>query len=323
LKWRLVTSEPNSIAADDRYVAITKNRYPGASSPLTLIDQQTHAQRNLVAPRCLSPPGGADPSGFGGPWLIVQCAGQPYDGSSQLYNLKSGQWATFTVSEDCHAQGFDCELAGVGRYWALLSASAANCSLHCSGRYFLQSLGTGEFKPDPVTPGGKIVEDLDSPSGSRPLCSPLRYPRNYNASAEGWGPGGLVLDRGFALARGDVYSERKGLFTVYHLVRCGSRLDRSDTENPPAGIPLLSSRAMAWIHDNYQPPNGAGGTAKATFTLTGWLLPSLQQFTAALPPPLRGQNGAIVVALTQRTVYVRTYYQYSQLWAAALPPPQR
>ncbi len=46
LNWRLVTSEPNVVAADDRYVAIMKDRYP-APSPLTLIDQQAHTQRSL------------------------------------------------------------------------------------------------------------------------------------------------------------------------------------------------------------------------------------------------------------------------------------
>ncbi len=40
-----------------------------------------------------------------------------------------------------------------GRYWAKVGASGADCGLHCSSRYFLQSLSTDEFKPDPVTLG--------------------------------------------------------------------------------------------------------------------------------------------------------------------------
>ncbi len=99
---------------------------------------------------------------------------------------------------------------------------------------------------------------------------------------------------------------------MYHLERCGSRLNLTDTEAPPLGMPPLSSRAMAWIQETYPPPNVA-------FGLTGWLLPGVQRFTAALPAPLRGQNGAVVVALTQRTIYVRTFYRHWQLWAAALP----
>jgi hypothetical protein len=303
LRWRLVTAEPNFAAASDRYVAIIKDRYP-TPSVLTLLDQQAHEQRQLTAPGCSRP---LNPM-VGGPWLFVTCS----YGAYELYNLTSQQWMPVALSSQCAGA---CNPVAVGRYWIKIdTGEGPGCGDHCSDHYFLQNIATGQLKPDPVTAGGRRFDNLDSPAGLAPLCAPLRYPRIYNGAGGGWQPGRLSFAGSFALAEGAIGLQRLPPFT---LERCNSTVRRSESESFQSNSPaLLSSRAMAWTYRSSQPPH-------ASFRLGGWLLPRLQRFTAALPAPLRGQNGAVIAALSQRTVYVRTYYRYAQLWAASLPGPPK
>lgn len=299
LKWRLVTAEPNFAAASDRYVAIIKDRYP-APSVLTLVDQQANGRRQLMAPGCSRP---LNPM-IGGPWLFVTCS----YGAYELYNLTSQQWMPVALSSQC---GGSCNPVAVGRYWIKIDTDEGpGCGDHCSDHYFLQNIATGQLKSDPVTAGGRTVDNLDSPAGSAPLCAPLRYPRIYNGAGGGWQPGRLTFSGRFALAEGAIGLQ---LLPPFTLERCNSTIKHTESESSSANSPaLLSSRAMAWTYRSSQPPH-------ASFRLGGWLLPSLQRFTAALPAPLRGQNGAVIAALSQRAIYVRTYYRYAQLWAASLP----
>jgi hypothetical protein len=303
LRWRLVTAEPNFATANDRYVAIIKERYP-TPSVLTLLDQQANERQQLTAPGCSRP---LSPM-FGGQWLFVTCS----YGAYELYNLTSQQWIPVALSSQCQGA---CNPVAVGRYWIKIDTDEGpGCGDHCSDHYFLQNIATGQFKPDPVTAGGRTFDDLDSPSGSASLCAPLRYPRIYNAAGGGWQPGRLSFAGRFVLATGAIGLQ---LLPPFTLERCNSTINHSESESSQANSPaLLSSRATAWTYRASQPPH-------VTFGLAGWLLPSLQRFTAALPAPLRGQNGAVIAALSQRTVYVRTYYRYTQLWAASLPPPPK
>jgi hypothetical protein len=170
--------------------------------------------------------------------------------------------------------------------------------------YYLQNLATGQFERDPATPGGQIFDDLNAPSGSAPLCSPLRYPSVGDPHNERTRYlGSLTFYGRFALAA----SSPGPSPYEYHLRRCGSNLNQfiSGGYDSDLGIspqPFASSRAVTYIQDG--------------ITLHGWYLPSLRRFT--IRTALR--DYVEPVALTKRTIYIRTRY-YNQLWAATLPAP--
>ncbi len=295
LRWRLVTARANDVAASDRYAAVIDDRYP-RPSVLTLIDQQTGRRHTLAAPGCSRPLGPM----FGGPWLFVTCSLRSYE----MYNLTARQWVHVALSGQCQGS---CAPVAVGRYWIKIDTDeGAACGEHCGNNYFLQSIATGQFKPDPVTPGGRTFDDLNAPSGSVPLCAPLRYPQFDNPADEEREPGRLTFDGQFAIA------ERGQLIPPYTLERCHSTLRLSETQSSTANGPaVLSSRAMAWTYLIHGAPRGS-------FGLAGWLLPSVQRFNAALPAPLR-EKGAVIVALGARTVYVSAAGGSRQLWTAQLP----
>jgi hypothetical protein len=300
LRWRLVTAEPNYVAASDRYVAIVEE-LSAPSEVMTLLDQQAHEQQRLTAPGCSQP---LSPM-FGGPWLFVTCS----YGSYELYNLITHRWVAVTLSSQCHGS---CMPVAVGRYWIKLATDEGlACGDHCGINYVLQNIATGEFKADPVTPGGQTFDDLSAPSGSVPLCAPLRYPRFYDGAAQRWEPGRLTFDGQFAIAWSEI-----AVGWPSTLERCHSHLRLSEYESASAdSVALLSSRAMVWTYRILHPP-------KVSFRLAGLFLPSLQRFTASLPAPLHGRNIGTVVALSKRMLYAtRAYGSTWQLWDAPLPGP--
>jgi hypothetical protein len=292
-KWRLVVRTGSRqyapvIVATDRYVAISRS----ASRPI-LIDEQTGKRRVLSPPVC-----GATAYGptFGGPWLALGC---------NLYNLNTGQWVPFRISSQCVGA---CRVVGIGRYWVKIVTDEGQ-SAYGPSDYYLQSIRTGQFERDPATPGGAVFDDLSAPSGSRSLCSPLRYPTTFQRGAGAPYLGSISFYGQFALTFGQpLEAPAPG---VYRLRRCRSKLDVLvwDTANdgaapPTVGVvPVASSRALILSTDG--------------LTLRGWLLPSLQRVTIRHPD---FRNYIQPVAVTERTIYILAN---NQLWAAALPSPQR
>jgi hypothetical protein len=298
LKWRLVARGPtDAVAANERYVAIVR----GASAEITLVDEQTSTRRTLSPPECAALDNEGPPM-FGGSWLMVSCGPDAY----QLYDLASGQWLGFTPSPQC---GYSpplkgmCGPVGVGSVWVKL-ATSFGCEAHCGIYYYLQNILTGELIPDPITPGGTTLDDLNSASGSVPLCPPLRYPQSF--SDVGPGPGTLQFSGPFALASG---------ISVHHLERCGSHLNLAV---PDA---LLSSRAVVLLglrRDHCKKrPFGLGCTIH--YHVRGVYLRGLRKFTAALPG--HSSPGPLVVGLTRQRIYVEAPYPYGRLWAGTLPTP--
>ena len=165
------------VAANDRYVVVNKDG--GPSAQITLIDVQTTRRQALSPPDCPALDNEGPPV-LGGPWLMVSCGPDAY----QLYNLASGQWVSFSPSPQC---GYSprlgkagCQPVGVGSRWVKLETTDGTCSEHCLVIYDLQNILTGALQPDPITAGGVLFDDLNSPSGSASLCPPLRYPRSYD-----------------------------------------------------------------------------------------------------------------------------------------------
>ena len=307
-KWRVVVSSEFLYAgASDRYVAIV---HGFATDQVTLIDEQTGTSQTPTLGPCA---GAMNVLLFGGPWLLAQCSIQPGnphpDGPVTpyvLYNVDSGQWTDFHISPVCPSDSplfsSDCTPVGIGPYWVKLRGNAGP-SGHEKNFYYLQNIQTGEFKPDPITAGGSVFDDLGAPSGSSQLCAPLTYPTVYNASAGEYEPGSLTFYGQFALTHeGDSASS-----PLLHLRRCGSSLNLI----LHGTAVLASSRAVIADFDG------------ATFP--GRFLPSLWTFRLSPPatpdlPCGDGTEGVVPVALTARTIYVACP-QAGRLWSATLPPP--
>jgi hypothetical protein len=293
VKWRLVVGsdllDAAYVMANDRYVTFQRgSSYPGR---LTLIDELTGRRKQLSGPGCPTPV----PDTFGGPWLLVVCPGTALvPGTYELYNLSNGSWVPFQVSPQCK---FTCEPVAVGRYWWKLLTDEGIYPYGPSD-YYLQNISTGQFERDPATPGGTVFDDLNAPSGSVPLCPPLRYPSVYPRG----GPylGSISFYGQFALTA----DEPPGATSLYQLRRCGSRLNQSlsDSSDPYLAAPVASSRAVITTHDG--------------ITLHGWFLPNLRRFT--IRTALR--DYVTPAAITDRTIYIFTH---GQLWAATLPPQHR
>ena len=167
---------------------------------------------------------------FGGPWLLAQCSIEPGTPCCSvppyvLYNLDSGQWTDFHISPQCQGDAPSlfqavCSPVGIGPYWVKLQANAGP-SGHESNFYYLQNIQTGEAKPDPITAGGNVFDDLGAPSGSSQLCAPLTYPTVNNASAGEYEPGLLTFYGQFALT----VEGNNGPPADLHLRRRGSGLN--------------------------------------------------------------------------------------------------
>jgi hypothetical protein len=296
-KWRLVVRTGlQYVTASDRYVAILQD---SGNSRLTLIDEQTHRRTALSPPNCAYVSPYSPQVVLGGPWLLVACNGNgPSPRTYDLYDLRSGRWAPFEISPQCQGR---CEPVAIGRYWAKIVSDDGVMMMYTPSDYYLQNLATGQFIHDPATPGGTVFDDLDAPSGSTPLCSPLRYPSVQ--SHDGPTLGSLSFYGQFALTSGGPDSP------TTRLRRCGSNMNLLVPEAPDASAPgfvetgpVALSRAVIGIDD---------------LTLHGWFLPSLQRFT--IRPALRDYIEP--VAVTSRTIYVATLTR-RQLWAATLPSPQ-
>ena len=271
-KWRLVNPQLGVVgAANERYVLFNS---PNVTGQVTLFDEQTGkiSRRSVPDESCFGS------RTFGGPWLMVEgCRSKPI----WLYNLTIGRW----VGIDLSAQRVD----SVGRYWIRFFRSDPQCEAvvlgHCELTAYLQNIKTGAVKLDPATVGGRIYDDLNTPTGSRPLCAPLRYPDEEGPASTpmlGW----LTFYGQFAITEGNA-----GI----HLRRCGSRLDL--TLPGLLGFSLFAnSRAVIWNQLVLRRP-------LRYVAPVGLFFPSLRRFTMSVPADIRARGGG-VIALTRRTIYL-------------------
>jgi hypothetical protein len=310
-RWRVVVSELLYAGANDRYVGIVHG-YKGGGQ-LTLIDEQPGQEEALTPPNCSRLNSPVDQLQLGGPWLMVGC-GDPgtSDFTYMLYNIPGGQWTPFAISPQC--PGF-CHVVAVGGDWVKI-LSNDELTIYSPDIAYLQNIQTGSFVRDPVSSGGRIYDDLSAPSGSTPLCAPLRYPTFYYHS--GPEPGSLAFYGPFALIANQRVVESP---IVTSLRRCNSRLNLVIPSGTNQSGPLASSGAVIVT------PDGK--------TLDGWLLPSLRRFVLTAPreihvrpcdhispgSPVIQRNEVIPAALTAGTIYVRPLCG-TRLWAASLPSPE-
>jgi hypothetical protein len=306
--WRVALPDGfRYAAANDRYVALTQGSAQGLR--LVLIDEQAGTQSVLSPHGCDGPNDLEAPPIFGGPWLMVWCGSGSSPSSYQLYNLGTGQWTAFMVSSGCRGS---CTAIAVGRYWVKIATDEGFVN-HSPQDYYLQNIQSGQFIRDPVKAGGRTFDDLDAPSGTKALCTPLRYPWGLLTSAGGWQPGLLTMYGQFALTIGG--ESPRDATGNYHLLRCHSKVDLTIPNSWPPTPPLpASSRAVDLT------TNGK--------TISGWLLPSLQPLS--MYPPAQTQtrvcgggerNGVIPLAVTTRNIYIRALCGTQTVWVASLPSP--
>ncbi len=287
-RWRLIASGVSQVAASDRYAA-----FGSISGKATLINEPTGRRRQLPAPGC---PYGLGMISFGGPWLMSTCGssygeGNGYKPPAYLYSLSRRKWSSVRgsgIENSCaptDVADVTCTVIGIGARWIefehyelyLTGQPCPPCS--SSTTYILQSLqDSNTTVEDSATPGGKIIADLSSRSGTRRLCWPLRVPPSGPPPA---GPGTLTFHGSFAIASG--FDPEGHPYAT--LERCRSRLHIPLPVAPT--LPVASSHAVIW--------------QTADNELAGLYLPSLRRFTLRLPA---SSSPTRAVALSQRTLYI-------------------
>jgi hypothetical protein len=288
-------------AADDRYLAVLV-AFPDLSTRLTLLDEQTNRQTTLAPPPCTGTDSMSNFFGgglhFGGPWLMVGC---------DLYNLNTRHWIPFRLSPLCVG---GCDAVGIGRYWVKIKSDGGQ-AMYPQYSFYLQNIASGRFVEDPAIPGGRTFDDLNAPSGSSALCSPLRYPVDAGDPRESPILGGLRLfgpgPNQFAFISSAVPE-----ISTWRLRRCHSKLDLDITDNSLVGNddrydqsgPVVSSAAVAFQSDS-------------GLVFEGWALPSLRRFTIQWRG-VRGCGGPpSVAALTERHIYV--WGECGRIYSTKLP----
>lgn len=282
LQWRLLLAGYFNLPIGPSYV-----EYPG-SQGLELLSVRTLQSTPIVPPDCPSTRLATGP--FGGPYLVVFCPNTKID----LYNLSGRNWKSVGAqqpysgppySQPCREVGDPACDPAVGRYWMRFAAyDEPDCSAHCDPPVpYLQNIQTGQTKADPNHTGGRLYENLNSPSGASRLCSPLRY------------SDGIQVLGSFAIT----HTTRPILPPYplpteynYRLRRCHSQL----ALRVPEGT-LGSSQTVIW------------GNSRG---LGGLVLPSLRRFDLPRAP-------GVVEAVEGRTVYVFRGGQNPQLLSATLP----
>lgn len=276
----------NYVVSDGRYVLLNDVNDSGS----TLIDAQT-GKRTYIS--------GCRGYLLGGPWLLSYCP-EKSQLDLELYGLSSG-----------HRQVVQTGVVGyptaVGAYWIEFHQSS-------SGAYVFQNIQTGQVRTLAAwRPGGRTIPDLNSPSLTRKVCTPLAVPHEWTSYAR-WSTerdvaGGLTFEGKFAIAEGTNHPDSSGAYTQQTYVeRCGSRLHKrllpgwEALPNDPLEPLVANSHAVLWGGEYSQ-------------TLNGVALPSLRSIKIPVPSDV---IEPYVVALSSRTLYLLDYD--NQLWTA--PSPQ-
>jgi hypothetical protein len=305
-KWRLLApSGIGTVEVGRRYVYIGEGGPPSSGSG-TVIDQRTGKTVTLTPPTGCS--FSVAPPPLGGSWVVATCTPPPLESTGapyQLYSIPNRTWTPLRpdVTQMC-GFNWDCKTgdpecfttySGIGDLWI---AFVTPCGYHHGPvTSAFQQLETGQViaTPAAVQAGGNEIVDLNSPTATQTLCSPLRVPNIGTIIPDGL----FAVDK---LSPGNVYLER-----------CGSSSHR------------LIARGIGWFGANSHAVLGFGSFSNE---FDGVFLPSLRRFKFRLPQQIasacnqQGPSGCVrQLALTSDTLYVVT--TAGQLWTATSPvlPP--
>jgi hypothetical protein len=302
---RVAPARAVDVAVSGRYVFIGGGTGLGA-----VIDEETGKRLVLTPPSgCLFDDGGSlHRSLLGGSWVVATCNPPPLGPGYELYSIPNRKWMSFNpdmtkmcaLDAECATGDPDCPASylAIGERWIEFVITCGYHSYPSTGA--LEQIKGGQVRGDPpaVTPGGNQILDLNSPTLTQTLCSPLRMPS----------AGTIVPDGRFAL------DEEFNNNT--YLERCGSSLHRP-IGDPGPRVTTISSHAVLW----------SPGVIRNE--IVGLFLPSLQRLELRLPKPVAslcrhlGAFSYICIqglALTTHTLYIVT--SDSQVWSAQSPLPR-
>jgi hypothetical protein len=260
------------LIADSRYVLVW-----GTNAKGVLTDTQTGHTTTVSEPGCSSA------AAIGGLSIVFACNGPSYE----LFNITTGRSAELRLNLSVVANG---KVTAVGADWLALAAS---CEMeHCgSTQFFYQSLSDGTIAPDPSA--GSTTVDLDSPTLSHTLCSPVTVPSAPSYPFDHYGAASILVDGRFAVSTSGGGS---------YLARCGSQLHQFLTYTSYPGC----------AHETCAPPANSNLIVwqSAPLRLSGIFLPTRHPFVIALPAEIDPTPGPYVngdryaLALTSHALYV-------------------
>jgi hypothetical protein len=274
LKFRWVARGVIGLRVSGSYVTFTQAT--STRQQFVLLDDRT-GNRIVMPASC-------DAGVVGVPWAALYC------GSSQfwwLYNIQTRKFRRFPCDALCRQDFYYTNLVAVGVSWLEVQVQVPqSCG---DGVHYTCGSPTNVFynirtgKRVPFVDPTRII-DLDSPTLTRPVCSPLVGPP-------------LAFYGSFAVAQ-----EPAGIF----LKRCGSQLNVPLVLAPYAGNLLASTHAVAFCSGSSSPQPGI-------------FLPSLRRFTVTLPS---SPGGCPSTVLGARHLYYIDLQE--RLWAAVFPskPPR-
>jgi hypothetical protein len=281
LKFRLVARGVSSPLVTGRYVTFTETSSTRRRTVerFVLLDDQTGKR--------IATPQGCYGAVLAATWVVCQPSGaRPY----QVYNIHERKLRRLPCIGLCESDYYLQDIVGVGSRWFEVRVepheSCGDGVHYTCGPTTLTYYSVHTGKPKvPLVSDAEAV-DLNSPTLSRRLCSPLREPAGYSPTTA-TGPT-LTFDGIFAIAQ-----EASGIY----IEQCGSHLHRLLVGTPTTGGSVLANaHAIAFC---------AAGTE-------GFLLPSLTPFTIVAPGcPQLGSRHAYEIGLG------------NQLWAAPLPRSMR
>jgi hypothetical protein len=276
----------------------------------------------------LSPPNQTCSSvtALAGPWLMFRCFATSDPQMVELYSVRSGRWTTIDYSQNTREvcgpappqtdSGCSVTPVDVGARWIEFSISTpyGDCEMGCVSGFGFRNLATGAWRETSSSPpasapplyyatldglDSRTMLDLDSPSLTQRVCSPVHLPRDGELVVT---PQNSVISPvafygRFALL-GNPYSQVRA---APKLEKCGSR-PQSRFLWPESG----NSRLIIW-----RPGQGD--------QLDGMFLPSQRRFLSTLDGLLPPSQGGFIVGPR----HILAVDNSGHVWATPLPRPPK
>jgi hypothetical protein len=228
---------------------------------------------------------------LGGPWAAFDCPSQAK--RWQLYNIHTHRWRRLPCDATCRRFHNLISVYAVGDKWLALDIRAhESCGdgIHyeCGPEtYLFYNIATG--RPKTPHPAANAFIDLDSPTLTSQLCSPLSMPTGF--------PPPFVFNGRFAFV---VSPGVPGDLDPIYVQQCGSS-ERTFLSLPDLGLlPFLGGFVENQYASAFCTPQVAPN--RTLEEISGIYLPSLTPFTAALPD--NTLCGLTEAALGPRHLYI-------------------
>jgi hypothetical protein len=287
-RYRLVGGGISGVFTNGSYLLTVAGE--GLASTSTLTSDRTATRAVVSHPGCyVDALNIANP--FGGPWLMFRCdQADQRQGAFELYKPSTGEWKPVAVSPQIIAYREGCggdpscavKVVALGADWVEWDESCRGCA----ETFVFQSIATSvvQQRPPGWQPGGTTIPDLNSPSLSARLCSPVQVPQGFDSA-----PGALSFHGPFAVAF--AWPSATGYRTTQiYVQRCGSRRRTTIVRNVSGGYPFAANSQAV-----------VSPAAFGSRTLHGLFFDGLRRFTMNLPPV---HPSTYQLALTARHLYV-------------------